>query len=444
MISKQSFQKKRAKRSFRQDITFLTILFLPLLARNIFPLVRDKNTFNIFSVFTDPQMASTLLVFIYLISHILRKPSLFRVNSVSQRVFIAFFLWCASTSFFSSSSIALTIWRTFEFGVITLWYVLIVQYIQQENSKNRFIGLYLGAGVIILLVLLNLLVSPETAWFIDPMTGVARLQARTGYLINPNTLSVVSGTLYVAFVTRYIIKGHLIFLVGCIITTSVLLLTHSRTGYVLVLVASTAIFYLSTRNASRSRLRVFSISALIIVTSLAFLLLSDNPWSIIVDFSTRGVGERNTSSLGGRTDLWNYGVEVYKHSPFLGSGYGTYPAWMPRDFSHFHNFVIELAITTGIGGILFSGYIMLRLIIVILAAIPKRNKSNGVIFPMEIIGLFCISFVGNQTSSGAAYYSYHLVLLASIFAMLEISKWSEKNKITKQVPRIQKQPIQGK
>src|SRR5205823_277708 len=125
---------------------------------------------------------------------------------------------------------------------------------------------------------------------------------------------------------------------------------------------------------------------------------------------TRGQNETNIKSLDGRVSIWTTALKVFEQSPILGSGYATYPMRIEAG-GHFHNMFIELAVTTGLLG-LIPILILFTLIATRLAKLFRQHPNGAMPHQLASLDAFLIGtvlIVSEMTTAGAAYYSWQMI-----------------------------------
>jgi O-antigen ligase len=128
---------------------------------------------------------------------------------------------------------------------------------------------------------------------------------------------------------------------------------------------------------------------------------------------TRGHEAENFESLGGRLQLWEFGLRIFGKHPYLGTGYGTYPEGL--EGGHFHNVLVELLVTTGTLGTLCYIAFIVTLIVTIRRAIARINRQVVAerIAAADLVTIPAVIIAANGATAGAAYYSWDLLGLVS-------------------------------
>jgi len=125
---------------------------------------------------------------------------------------------------------------------------------------------------------------------------------------------------------------------------------------------------------------------------------------------TRGHDETNITSLDGRVSIWTAALKAFEQSPILGSGYATYPIRIEAG-GHFHNMFVELAVTTGILG-LIPVLILLGSIVTRLVKVFSRHLNGAMpyqLVSLDALLLGTVLIVSEMTTAGAAYYSWQMI-----------------------------------
>lgn len=200
----------------------------------------------------------------------------------------------------------------------------------------------------------NVVILPENA-----TGGVQANQlAATIVLFWPSLLT----TLNISFQQHKVVKVLAVFFTA--ITTVILLLSQSRTGWIAALasvaVVVTAWVWLQLP-VWRKAVAVVWIGLFLLSLITAILLGPERISQIVLDpVETTVVG--NLSSLNFRLDTWRWSIEAIKSFPFTGTGLGTFRAVAPRfypiqvpptyDIAHAHNIFLQVALDVGLPGLI--------------------------------------------------------------------------------------------
>jgi O-antigen ligase len=212
--------------------------------------------------------------------------------------------------------------------------------------------------------------------------------------------------------------------------------SRSRTGFV-VLVAGLlvcALYLLRIPGRSiMTGLFLFGLTTLV----AGVIALSPDFTSALIQSFTRGQDEANIMGLDGRVSIWSLAIKAFHQSPIVGSGYGTYPIWIGSS-GHFHNMFIELMVTTGLAGLIPACIILVGLMWSFLrlfwAAPPKSIAHQILVLDALLMGTAAV--LSNQTTAGAAYYSWELIALVLLLTALPVIQ-----KSTKRDRRATKDPV---
>jgi O-antigen ligase len=107
-------------------------------------------------------------------------------------------------------------------------------------------------------------------------------------------------------------------------------------------------------------------------------------------------------------------LKILRQHPYLGTGYGTYPAGL--EGGHFHNVFIELLVTTGIVGTVSYAAFLATLIAATRRSIARTNPQVVAerIIAADLVTIPAVIIVANGATAGAAYYSWDLLGLVSV------------------------------
>ncbi|MFM2289100.1 MAG: O-Antigen ligase, partial [Pseudomonadota bacterium] len=317
---------------------------LPLFGRAVFPLARDKAHITLASSFTDPQIVTTYLVALIVMSRLFAAGSLFGQEGrgrVAQRLLL--FVAVCLVSSFASRFPLFSVWRSFEVLLLGLWAAVMIRDSSGASDPAAAIRAFYAISVAILVgVFIGLVINPNGAWSMEG--DVARLTGTTGYSINPNDIGAIAAVLSVGCYVRAVERGSLRYLVAMLLSFAVCYVSHSRGSYVAFAAGFVAATCMLAR-LERRRAIVAATSGVAVMLLAAACLVSQSVRGFFVFLMTRGHESGNLDSLGGRWQLWEFGLKVFRQHPMLGTGYGTYPEGL--EGGHFHNVFIELIVTTG-------------------------------------------------------------------------------------------------
>lgn len=257
-------------------------------------------------------------------------------------------------------------------------------------------------------VALALIADPQHAWM-EEQGGVKRLAATTTFMMGANSIGVTAALLSLATLSRFILSLKSRYLPLFLTFTVTCIAARSRTGFIVLLLGAAFISIILFRIPSR---RFITCTSVTLLGSLAIglLLVSPEFSDSLTQLFTRGHNETNIRSLDGRVSIWTEALRAFDRSPLLGSGYATYPLQITAG-SHFHNMFIELAVTTGVLGlipiiILFS-IIIYRMGKVIMH--PLNTSKEHQLALLDALAIGTVVVVSEMTTAGAAYYSWHMI-----------------------------------
>jgi O-antigen ligase len=146
----------------------------------------------------------------------------------------------------------------------------------------------------------------------------------------------------------------------------------------------------------------------------AIALASHEVRDFFLFLMTRGHETQNLESFGGRLQLWEFGLKIFRDRPYLGTGYGTYPEGL--EGGHFHNVFIELLVTTGVVGAASYMAFLLRLSVAIRQSVDRLGLEtlSERIIAADLVTIPAVIIAANGATAGAAYYSWDLLGLMSV------------------------------
>lgn len=386
------------------------IVFLPILGRSFFPQVRDTSSITFQSSFSDPQILGVYVLWAYCLYCFVRRPDKLRCLVASPFWALTLFIVVAVVSaIMVSNSLMYSLWRCVETGGVLLWGVLALTESRKEETPIRFFASFYAMSALMLLgVVVAMVIDPQHAWMYEG-SGVQRLDTTSTFMMGANSIGVTAALLSLASLSRFMLflKIRYLALLGPFLMLCYV--ARSRTGFIVFVLGALIMVTFLCRMSSR-RLIAIAAGILLGVLVVGLLLVSPEFTDTVTDTFTRGHNETNITSLDGRVSIWTEALQAFEQSPILGSGYATYPMRITAG-SHFHNMFIELAVTTGIFGvipmlILFI-LITLRLIKLFLCrpngAVPHQLAS------LDALLMGTVLIVSEVTTAGAAYYSWHLI-----------------------------------
>jgi O-antigen ligase len=386
---------------------------LPLFVRAVFPMARDKSHITLASSFTDPQILATYLVAAVVALKVCTANNpLKHTNAASAAPMFMLFVAACLASSFGSRFPLFSIWRCFEVLLLSVWAVAMIRDSSAAEDPSKAIRAFYTISVAILAaVFVGLVINPSGAWAVEG--DIARLTGTTGYSINPNDIGAIAAVIAVGCYVRTVEHGSLKYVVATALFLIVCYLSHSRGSYIALAVGFTAATVMLGRLVDR-RMIVFLMSLFSVLSVGAVVLVSHEVREFFVLLMTRGHETENLESLGGRLQLWEFGLKIFGQHPYLGTGYGTYPKGL--EGGHFHNVFIELLVTTGLAGTVSYAAFLVALAAATRKSIGRTNPKVATerIIAADLVTIPAVIIAANGATAGAAYYSWDLLGLMSV------------------------------
>lgn len=407
------------------------VVFLPLLGRSFFPMVRNTESITFQSSFSDPQIVAVYLVWGYCSWSLIKAPRNLRLAFASPLWPLTLFVLVAVSSVVTVSRAPIySLWRSVETCGVLLWSLLVFAETREHRNPSRlFVSFYAMSAVMLLGVVVAVLIDPQHAWMREG-SKVDRLDVTSTFLMGANTIGVVAALLTLVMLSRFMVLLKWRYFIGSLIFLVLCYAARSRTGFIVLILGAFVLVAVLLRMPSK---RLIAGVGGILLSILAFglLLVSPEFTDAVTSTFTRGHSEENLKSLDGRMTIWTSALEGFEQSPFLGSGYATYPMQI-KGGGHFHNMFVELAVTTGILGLvpilmLFS-LLVARLVKLFLFS--PNDETLSCVQSLDALLLGIVIIVSELTTAGAAYYSWQMigvvVLTVGIHGMLENLKTNDK------------------
>jgi O-antigen ligase len=386
------------------------IVFLPILGRSFFPQVRDASSISFQSSFSDPQILGVYALWAYCLYCFVRRPDKLKgLFALPLWPLTLFVVVVVASAFMVSNSLMYSLWRSIETCGVLLWGVLVLAESRKEEAPIRlFVSFYAMSTLMLLGVVAAMVIDPQHAWMNDD-SGVQRLATTSTFMMGANSIGVAAALLSLSVLSRFmcLLKIRYVALFGAFL--ALCYAARSRTGFIVFVLGAFLLMVFSFRTPSRRLLA--SISGLLLsILVIGLLLVSPEFTDSITTTFTRGQNETNIKSLDGRVSIWTTALKAFEMSPILGSGYATYPMRIEAG-GHFHNMFIELAVTTGILGlipilILFV-FIALRLV-KIFSRHPNEDIPHQLV-SIDALLIGTVLIVSEMTTAGAAYYSWQMI-----------------------------------
>jgi len=302
-----------------------------------------------------------------------------------------------------------SLWRAIETTGVLLWGALILAQAKRDGSPRRlFDSFYIMSLVMLMGVIVTVVRNPEHVWMMEGK-GVQRLDINSGFLMGANSIGVTAALLSLAMIARLIISPKAQYIVLLSISLGLCYAARSRTGFVILAFGLVLIIAYSIRLAGR-RWAVIGTTFLGLLLSIGLIIVSPEFMDSITHTFTRGQDQKNLASLDGRVSIWGTALKAFHGAPFVGSGYGTYPAWVSA-IGHFHNVYIEIMVTMGIVGLIpiliLTSVLATRIVGVWLRAPDGTTMHQLASLDALLFGITLI--LSDMTTAGAAYYSWQLI-----------------------------------
>lgn len=397
-------------RMFGKMTVLYCVVFLPILGRSFFPVVRDTNSITFQSSLTDPQMMGVYILWVFCLWFLVKRRSNLRLALSSPFWPLTLFVLVAVTSVLTVSRAPMySLWRSVETCGVLLWGLLVFTRVQEEQSPNKlFTSFYAMSALMLVGVIVALISDPKHAWMREG-SNVERLDVTSTVLMGANTIGVIAALLSLAAISRFMVLLKMRYLIIAGIPLALCYAARSRTGFIVLMLGACVLTSVLVRMPNR-RMISWIVGILSVVLVLGLLLISPEFADAVAATFTRGHSEANIRSLDGRVSIWTEAFGAFEQSPLFGSGYATYPLHITAG-SHFHNMFIELAVTTGLLG-LIPILIWFVLLGVRLAKLFQKVPVSAASYPIVSLDALLIGtvvIVSEMTTAGAAYYSWQMI-----------------------------------
>jgi putative inorganic carbon (HCO3(-)) transporter len=186
-------------------------------------------------------------------------------------------------------------------------------------------------------------------------------------------------------------------LLGMSISASLLLLlTQSRSAWIGGIGGFSVLLVFWFIFLSPSRLRTAARTSVAVVAVIILFLLIRTDWNQVIQFweaPPRDTAVGTLTTLTFRRQLWSSAYDVIQDTPFTGTGLGTFRRVVPRlypisasdsnDVAHAHNILVQVAVDTGLPGLV--AYISILITLAILCCRVARQGGED---KRLILGLF--------------------------------------------------------
>ncbi len=407
---------------------------LPLFGRAVFPMLRDKENISLASSFTDPQILATYLAGVVVMIGFFKKSYRPMMRARVTQVFMLFVAVCFASAL-GSRFLLFSVWRCLEVFLLCMWAVVVIRSTGDAGDPATATRAFYRISTAILVgVFVGLVINPSGAWSVEG--DIARLTGTTGYSINPNDIGAIAAVLSVGCFVRAVERASVKYALATAGFIVVCFLAYSRGGY-LAMAAGFSVAMLMLGRVVRRRAMIFIMSVCAVLSLGAIVLASPGLRDFFVLLMTRGHATENLESFGGRLQLWEFGLQIFKDHPLLGTGYGTYPKGL--EGGHFHNVFIELLVTTGLVGTGAYVVFLVTLIVTIKKSIGRTDPRVIAerISAADLVTIPTVIIVANGATAGAAYYSWDLLGLMSVAVSSSLLIARRRSGGAKPMPKMQ-------
>lgn len=218
-----------------------------------------------------------------------------------------------------------------------------------------------------------------------------------------------------------------------------LLLTMSRTG-ILVAIILFGLMFLFTDKISR-RTKILIVVSLIAIAIMSLVIIKTNYTDLWKTLNRYFLRIEHIKDFGGRTDIWNVGIDILKESPLnfiFGVGRFQSTKLLEIDgkvFTQFHNIYLDLVLTSGIVGLLYFVFIYFTVIKKVLKSNLDKKFKNlylimyityGIYIMFESFGRFSI---GSSDTLCLIFFLTIPLLHANSIKVSEIQKKDDTEEI---------------
>ncbi|MBS0182873.1 MAG: O-antigen ligase family protein [Nitrospira sp.] len=376
------------------------------------------------SSFADPQILGIYMLMAYCLYCLMRQPGSLRYAFASPLWPLTIFTVVAFASAVVISRAPMySLWRSAETSVVLLWAALVFSHLKREQSPIKlFVAYYAMSAIMLVAVLVAVVIDPQNAW-IHEQHKVDRLETSSTFMMAANTIGVMAALIALATLARFILLTKVRYLALSLAALAICYGARSRTGFIVFVLGLLVLTGFLLRMPRRRGIASI-VGGLAGVLIVGLLLVSPEFTDSVVHTFTRGHSEANIRSLDGRVPLWTEGLKAFEQYPILGAGYGTYPVRLVGR-GHFHNMFLELAVTTGVLGLL-PILILLGIIGTRLGKLLLRNHNyDGAISHsinlLDVLLIATVVIVSQMSTAAAAYYSWQMigivVLAVGLFAI---------------------------
>lgn len=336
----------------------------------------------------------------------------------------------AYISFYYSNNALLTLWKATEILTIVICFFWIKVKLKSLNDVIDIIN-------ITWLILLYITLSAVLGGLIEPGTAYIKQTYGTGAFasefwgvfprINPNSLSQIGALTalsgFISFMFMKDAKAKLPSIIIFLIGFGILLIAHSRTSLLAMIVCIIMILLYSKRKALTL--------AIIIPSSIIFIMIGAQ--TLISDYILRGQSEKVFTSLSGRTEFWPIVWDAFLQSPIVGHGYYSGHRQLQLDSysivaSSVDNTYLEVLVDLGIVGLFIFLLSVFSLMYCLykyrISNTPKNTNLKWSVIWVSITSIFIMIFIRSIT--GPSFQNLHMNLILYMLVVVSAA-YSIKN-----------------
>ena len=394
---------------FKKNNLLYLIIFLPLFGRSLIPLNRDTSSITIISSFADPQMICTYILAFYCLFQWIRRPgTFFWIMRAPLLPFFIFNITCIISIFISSDPL-FSLWRSFETFIMLMWSALVIAQLSEDECVDQMLRVfYFISAIMLCAVIAGLILHSQHAWNVES-DHMLRLTGGETYMMGPNTVGVIASLLCLATFARVVLFLKPRYLIGTLIFLIIAYLASSRAAFVALATGFGVLIipFLQIRNRMFFVMIYYGLF-LFLIASLLFIAPEFHKQ--FVEVLTRGKSWENVLSFSGRIPLWELSWKYFLKAPILGYGYGCYPPGF-SGHGHFHNYFIEVSLTTGLLGILPVIYLVFSSIAKLTKKLLSFNRFSNEekLIYIDVLTIGLVILISNLATAGAAYYSWDMI-----------------------------------
>jgi len=317
-----------------------------------------------------------------------------------------------------SNAPILTLWKGFEVLAITLVVMLIAVMMKDADDIQHVLNIiYIALSYLIISSLGAAIFNPSEAFTTMAVKGPMAFSLQGIYpFVNANTLSQVSAIVSAIALTWMVRSDRNYSAIGPFIvflaSFACLILSHSRTSIVALLLATFLILFVYRR--------IMMLLSLFWITTL--FALSGMIINYVTPYIMRGQKMAVFATLTGRLEFWPEVLKKIWEAPILGHGFYASQRVM-WNISSVDNTYLEVVLGIGIVGLFILCIPLLSIIANLWNTRPWKNKislNSSIRFLwVQLASIFIILFIRSFT--GPSFQNLHINLI--LFAILIIGAY---------------------